>query len=507
MPESREHPASNLSHRHFRILAVDDDQDILDLYQEIISLGQSNTGEYSLLSSIELSLCHQGDKAVEVVRKSIVEEKPYSVIFMDINMPPGPDGIQTAKEIRNIDTDVGIVLVTGQSRINILETARLILPADKLLYLQKPFFPQEILQFTSAFCEKWMVEKQYRAIRSDLEQRVESRTRSLMEANMQLSKEIENRIQIQNALRLSEENFRKLITNNSDGILILNDAGGVLFINPAAEALFQTSSDAFINTRFEYPFRINETSEIEIPINHGKQLVAELRTVETEWERKKAYMVSVRDISERKQMENEISSSLMKLQNAMEGTIKAMATVVETRDPYTAGHQQRVAHLCQSIGKEVKLKPEQIQGLYFAGLIHDIGKISVPAEILSKPGRLSSAEFQLILVHPQAGYEILKEIQFPWPIAEITLQHHERMDGSGYPRGLKGGDILFEARIMCVADVVEAMATHRPYRPALGISTALSEINKNRGKLYDPLVVDACIMLSEKGELDFLKPI
>ncbi|MEW5908737.1 MAG: HD domain-containing phosphohydrolase [Thermodesulfobacteriota bacterium] len=506
MPETVETSSSTASAGHFRILAVDDDQDILDLYQEIISLGQ-NTGEYSLLSTIELSRCHQGDKAVEMVRRSLEEKNPYSVIFMDINMPPGPDGIWTAKEIRKIDMDVGIVLVTGQSRINILETARMILPADKLLYLQKPFFPQEILQFTSAFCEKWIVEKKYRAIRSDLEQRVESRTRSLLEANTQLSKEIENRIQMQNALRLSEENFRKLITNNSDGILILNETGSVLFINPAAETLFRLSSHEIVNRRFEYPYKINETSEIEISINREVSVIAELSTVETEWERKKAFMVSVRDISERKRMENEISLSLMKLRKAMEGTIKAMATVVETRDPYTAGHQQRVAQLCHSIGKEVKLESGQIEGIYFAGLIHDIGKISIPAEILSKPGRLSSAEFNLILVHPQAGYEILKEIQFPWPIAEITLQHHERMDGSGYPRGLKGDDILFEARIMCVADVVEAMATHRPYRPALGISTALSEISKNRGKLYDPRVVDACIAIFEKGELDFLKPL
>jgi HD-GYP domain-containing protein (c-di-GMP phosphodiesterase class II) len=154
----------------------------------------------------------------------------------------------------------------------------------------------------------------------------------------------------------------------------------------------------------------------------------------------------------------------------------------------------------------LQLDNKQIEGVYLAALIHDIGKISVPAEILSKPGKLSSAEFQLIQVHPQTGYDILKGIEFPWPIAEITLQHHERMDGSGYPRKMKGSDILMEARIMCVADVVEAMATHRPYRPALGIQAALSEIATNKGKLYDTEAVEACLAISEMGELDFLKP-
>ncbi|MFH1102346.1 MAG: HD domain-containing phosphohydrolase [Pseudomonadota bacterium] len=497
------HPISN---QQFRILAVDDDQAILDLYQEIISLAQSDTSHYTFKSIFELDCCHQGDKAVEIIRQSHAEGRPYSVIFMDINMPPGPDGVWTATEIRKIDPDVGIVLVTGQSRINILETARKILPPDKLLYLQKPFYPQEIMQFTSAFSEKWLVEKQYRAIRFDLEERVESRTKSLMEVNRKLSDEIENRIEAQNALRLSEENFRKVITNNSDAILILNESNGVVFVNPAAEAIFRIPYDAFIERQFGYPMTMNEIAEINIPYADRTSVVAEMRMVETEWERKKACLVSIRDISERKRMEKEINQNLLKLKGAMEGTIKAMATVVETRDPYTAGHQYRVAQICQSIATKLQLSKKQIEGIYLAALIHDIGKISVPAEILSKPGRLSNTEFQLIQVHPQTGYDILKGIEFPWPIAEITLQHHERMDGSGYPRKMKGSDILIEARIMCVADVVEAMATHRPYRPALGIQAALSEIAINKGKLYDPEAVEACLAISEMGELDFLKP-
>jgi putative nucleotidyltransferase with HDIG domain len=184
----------------------------------------------------------------------------------------------------------------------------------------------------------------------------------------------------------------------------------------------------------------------------------------------------------------------------MEGTIQAMALVTEMRDPYTAGHQRRVATLSSAIAMEMGLSGEEIDGIYLAGVVHDIGKIYVPAEILSKPGRLTEIEFHLIKVHPQVGFDILKTIEFPWPIAQIVLQHHEKMNGSGYPSGISGGDILLGARILSVADVVEAISSHRPYRPALGVEKALREISSNRGTLFDAHVVDACIRLFiEKG--------
>lgn len=189
-----------------------------------------------------------------------------------------------------------------------------------------------------------------------------------------------------------------------------------------------------------------------------------------------------------------------RLQETLKGTIHSLATVVEMRDPYTAGHQRRVSQLACAIATEMGLSKEQTEGIKIAGLLHDIGKISVPAEILSKPGRLSESEFSIIKEHPQVGHDILKDIKFEWPIAQIILQHHERMDGSGYPKGLSGEDILLEARILGVADTVEAMSSHRPYRPALGIDKALEEIQQNKGVLYDPKVVDACVKLFvEKG--------
>jgi len=181
------------------------------------------------------------------------------------------------------------------------------------------------------------------------------------------------------------------------------------------------------------------------------------------------------------------------------GTIEAMALTVETRDPYTAGHQRRVSDLARAIATEMDISENRVQGIRLAGVIHDIGKISVPGEILSKPGRISKHEFGIIKEHPTVGYNILKTVDFPWPIAQIVLQHHERFDGSGYPNGLSGEDILLEARIMAVADVVEAMASHRPYRASLGTDMALKEIAKNRGILYDAQVVEVCLRLFNKG--------
>ncbi len=184
----------------------------------------------------------------------------------------------------------------------------------------------------------------------------------------------------------------------------------------------------------------------------------------------------------------------------MEGVIHAVSLVMETRDPYTAGHQRRVAELARAIAKEMGLSEWQIMGIHVAGLLHDVGKVAVPAEILSKPGKINQYEFSIIKNHCRVGYEILQRIDFPWPVTQAILQHHERLDGSGYPEGLSGEDIVLEARILGVADVVEAMSSHRPYRPALGLDCALQEISQASGILYDSEVVDACLKLLKKNE-------
>ncbi len=204
------------------------------------------------------------------------------------------------------------------------------------------------------------------------------------------------------------------------------------------------------------------------------------------------------DVTEREQAAAERSNAQQKLQKALEDIIQALTVALETRDPYTAGHQKRVAKLAVMIAREMGLADNYIQGIHFSGLLHDIGKIAIPSEILNKPGGLSNVEYMLIQQHPQTGYDIIKDIDFPWPVAEIILQHHERIDGSGYPQGLVDGNILLEAKILAVADIIEAMSSHRPYRPGLGLNKSLAEIKRGQASCYDPQVVDACLKLFDE---------
>jgi putative nucleotidyltransferase with HDIG domain len=212
------------------------------------------------------------------------------------------------------------------------------------------------------------------------------------------------------------------------------------------------------------------------------------------------YQAAQRELEERKRAEEELQQSFDRLRTTLEGTVNALAALAEARDPYTAGHQQRVAHLASAIADEIGLPEEEVLGIRMAGLVHDIGKIYVPAEILSKPTKLTEIEMEMIRIHPLTAYEILTTVEFPWPVAEIVYQHHEKIDGSGYPRGLVGHEMLLAARVLCVADIVEAMASNRPYRPAYGIEEALQEISQHSGTFYEADAVDACLKLfREKG--------
>ncbi len=377
----------------YRILAVDDDATVRDLYSGILKA--NNTG--SAIPNFEVTCCSQGDEAVEAVRRSFQEDSPYAVAFLDLNMPPGPDGEWTAEEIHNLDPRINTVLVTGYRSTSGSNPGQFSKFSNQLLYLQKPFHPREIIQFATALSIKWKAEKQLLTMHADLEDLVQQRTAELVKSNRLLKNEVENR----------------------------------------------------------------------------------------------------------KQMQQELQQSFENLERAMHSTIQAISMTVEKRDPYTSGHQLRVAILAKAIAQELKLPENQIESIYMAASIHDIGKISLPAEILVKPIPLTDIEISLIQAHAQAGYDILSGIDFPWPIADIVVQHHERLNGSGYPRGLAGEEILLEARILCVADVVETMASHRPYRPSIGMDKALEEITTNRGVLYDLHVVDACLTLFKEKNFQF----
>ncbi len=483
----------------FRILALDDEPSILQLYKRILPAGQGGKPIPAGVA-FDLTCCARAEEAVEVFREAVAENRPFSVVFLDIRMPEGRDGVWAAEEIRKLDTTMGIVMVTGDIDADFDDVERRVPPPDKLFYLAKPFNAKEIRRFSLALCARWEAERELLRIHDHLETMVAERTAALTDANEHLKAEAVNRLAAEKTLRLSQENFRNMILENADGIIIFDPEQMVRFVNPAAEGIFRKKAEKFIGTSLGFPLVDGDKTELDIVQPGGTLMVVEMRVTETRWEGEKAYLASLRDISEHSRTKEDLRESVESLENTMTRTVEAMARTVERRDPYTAGHQYRVATLSRAIGREMGFSDQEILGLYMAALVHDIGKICIPAEILCRPGRLSKPEMNMIQYHSQDGYDILKDIPFPWPIARIVLQHHERMDGSGYPKGLSGDEIMMEARILAVADVVEAMASHRPYREARGLPLALEEISKNSGKFYDRQVVNTCVRLFEEQQ-------
>ena len=335
--------------------------------------------------------------------------------------------------------------------------------------------------------------------------------------------DITERKQVEEAQQKSEEQFRLLAENARDTIWTMDMNLQYTYMSPYVKQTLDYTPEEYIlmplneimtPASLELCMQVL-TEEMEIE-KRGKRDPLWSRTIEIEHIHRSGKIVPVeikmtfirnaagqatgilgytRDITERKQADEELQQTLESLRKAVGATIQSMVSAVEMRDPYTAGHQIKVANLAIAIAKEMGLPQDKIEGIRMAGSIHDIGKLSIPAEILSKPTKLTDIEFSLIKEHSRSGYEMLKDVESPWPLAQIVYQHHERMDGSGYPRNLKGDEILIEARIMAVADVVEAIASHRPYRPSLGIDAALAEIEKNKGTHYDKTVADACLRL------------
>lgn len=305
-----------------------------------------------------------------------------------------------------------------------------------------------------------------------------------------------------------------IFENIHDGIIMTDLEGNILSWNPAAERMFGYYQDEVFQKTIELlttkiikgTLRDGRwTGEMDFSRKDGTDGVCETTVIPLRDENGNITAVFgvAHDITDRKQAEKEQQRSYDRLRETLIATVNALASTIEMRDPYTAGHQRRVTLLACAIAEEMGLTDDQFDGLRMAGLIHDLGKINVPAEILSKPGRINDIEYSIIRFHPQICHDILKTIELPWPVATIVLQHHERLNGSGYPQGLKDDEIMLEARILAVADVVEAMASHRPYRPALGITHALTEITKHGGTLYDPEVIDACLKVFTKKKFKF----
>ena len=318
------------------------------------------------------------------------------------------------------------------------------------------------------------------------------------------------------SLRESEAKFRALVESTSDWIWEIDEHGVYTYSSPQIfDLLGYTAEEVIGKTPFDL-MTLEDASSLKPPFTSIVEERKHFHLLENANVHKDGRIVFLetsgtpiidaegsfrgyrgidRDISERKEAEQERRASAERHEKILLQTIEAIASTVEARDPYTAGHQRRVADIASAIAGDMGLSRDTIKGIYLAATIHDLGKIRVPAEILSKPGRLNQIEYELVKGHVQTGYDIIKDIEFPWPIALMVLHHHERLDGSGYPQGLKSESILPEAKILAVADVVEAMSSHRPYRPGLGQEEALREIAAHRGTLYDPAVVDICIAL------------
>lgn len=451
-----------------------------------------------------------GLEALECLKKDT-----FHLIISDILMPK-MDGFQLCRKCKSEARlrDIPFVFCTATYTDKKDEEFALSLGVDR--FIKKPVDPEEFIPVIREVLheyEKGIVPSKRPIPGNEVPY--------LVEYNERIVRKLEDKVvELDEAYALlaqSEQRYRSIFENAVEGIFQTTLEGKFIRLNPAyARILGYDSPEEMMGhiqdigkqvsvdpeDRVKYKQILEERGQVQaFEIQLYKKdggicwVSINARAVKDEAGNTLRYEGIIEDITSRKLAEEELKNTLEKLRKVLAGTIQAMSLTVEARDPYTSGHQRRVASLARAIAQEMGLSKDVIDGIRLAGVVHDIGKISVPAEILAKPTKLLDMEYRLIKVHPVAGYDILKEIDFPWPIAQVVLQHHEKLDGSGYPQGLKDGQILIEAKIITVADVVEAMASHRPYRPALGVDAALEEIEKNKGILYDTGVVEACLKL------------
>lgn len=457
-----------------------------------------------------VTVVSNGKQALESAKKS-----PPQLIISDILMPV-MDGFMLCRKWKNDSNLKKIPFIFYTATYTEPKDEKLAKDMGADLFILKPQEPDTLMDIV----KKVLDESKSKIAETAAKTKIPEES-VLKDYNEILFQKLETKIQqlemANRTIKNSEIRYRSIFRNSLAGIFQINRNGQILVSNPALyHMLGYGSLDEMTTTIKNIGLNLYVNKE-----DHDKLLEllkqnnyvdgyetglrkkdgniiwvkANIWIVRDDYNHILYYEGIVNDITDRIQKEENLITSAEKLKNAMLGTIKIVATIVEQRDPYTSGHQYRVAELARAIAEELNLYPQQVEGIRVAGLIHDVGKISIPAEILTKPSKLSPVEFTLVQTHAEAGYNILKGIEFPWPIADAIHQHHERINGSGYPKGLSKAEIIPEALILAVSDVVEAMVSHRPYRPAFGIDIALKEIEDNTGILYDEDVTKACINL------------
>jgi response regulator RpfG family c-di-GMP phosphodiesterase len=493
--------------RRPKILAIDDKKDNLVTLSAMLK---------NLMPGCAVIIAQSGLEGIAKAKAELPD-----AILLDIKMPD-MDGFETCQMLMADESTkrIPVIMITSiktdpDNRIEGLE-------CGAIAFLSKPIDEYELVSQIKVALRIKKAEDALREERNSIETTLQERTASLRqeitERKLAEQQAKERMKELQAFYNLAEITGREGITLNrlyQEFTNILPQSFQYQEIACAriviGDGEFRTGNFAESAWMQSVPVKVNRSVAGRIDVGYLEEMSKQDESPFLEEER--MFMDAIAErlgrITEHKQAEEELQRTLESLRKAVGVTIQVMASAVETRDPYTAGHQIRSADLARAIASEMGLSQKKIEGLRMAGSIHDIGKLSIPAEILSKPTKLSGIEFRLIKEHARQGYEILKDVESPWPLAEIVYQHHERMDGSGYPGNLKGDNILIEARILAVADVVESMASHRPYRPGLGIDAALEEIEKNKGLLYDSHAVDTCLKLfREKGyQLDLRQSI
>jgi len=477
---------------------------------------------------------------------ALYEHKP-DLIISDIVMPV-MDGYEMCQAIRHDEDlkDIPFMLLTALSNT---EDVIRSLKAGVDYHLVKPYRETHLLSQVESALEK-PIQQQSREPAQKLEvhfagerhvlvsdpqqilslllstyenavqqnQRLVGTQRELQKLNEKLQQEIFERKQAEEETRRLKDFNEDIVQNMTEGIAIEDAEGRIIFINSAAANLLGYSPEELLGQHWTVIIPPDQHPSVQAA--NERRLSGEADRYELQFIRKDGARVPVlvsgrprveegrfagtlaafTDITRHKQVEEELQHSIERLRRTFDETVNALVTAIQVRDPYTANQQRRVSQLATAIAKEMGLPDEQIEGIRVAAAVYDIGKINVPIEFLIDIDGLTELEYGVIKAHPQVGYDILKTVDFPWPVAEIVLQHHERLDGSGYPQGLSGDEIMLEARILAVADVVSAMASHQPYRAARSIDEALEEVSRNRGALYDPGAVGACLKLfKQKG--------